>query len=230
MLYHLAQDVAVPIAVPTPGANRFAFDTASTLQCSVGPSLPNNRIIARKTPQAIFLQHGTGNATIVSQPIPYCGGEVGGAAAAPGGWRSRWRRGGTAVRRHRQPVPAYQRDRSSALALAHATQAYLVDQVLIPCSDIAAIMGEIANTMAPCKNNVEGVLHRNSLTYYNALLLATGANRPIFSAGALQRHQGGAAGQQAWTWQAHIAWPPPDSRLATDHGGLPALSPKPSAR
>ena len=84
MLYHLAQDVAVPIAVPTPGANKFAFDTASTLQCSVGPSLPNNRIIARKTPQAIYLQHGTGNATIVSQPISYCGGEVTGC----------WRGGG----------------------------------------------------------------------------------------------------------------------------------------
>ena len=135
MLYHLAQDINVPIAVPTPGVSRFAFDTASTLQCSVGPNLPNNRITVRKTPEAIYLQHGTGNATLVSQPIPYCGGE-----------------------------------------------AYLVDQVLIPCSDVAAIMGEIANVPSPCKNNVEGVLQRNGLSYYNALLLATGVNRPIFAA------------------------------------------------
>jgi len=34
-LFHLAQDVEVPIATPTPGANAFAVDTASTLQ--VGP-------------------------------------------------------------------------------------------------------------------------------------------------------------------------------------------------
>lgn len=32
MLYHLAQNINVPIATPTPGANKFAFDTASTLQ------------------------------------------------------------------------------------------------------------------------------------------------------------------------------------------------------
>jgi hypothetical protein len=74
----------------------------------VGPGLPNNRVVVRKTPQAIFLEHGTGNATIVSQPIGYCGGE-----------------------------------------------AYLVDQVLVPCSDVSAIMGEIANVPSPCKNNVE---------------------------------------------------------------------------
>ena len=83
MLYHLAKDINVPIATPTPGAPRFAFDTASTLQCSVGPSLPNNRIIVKKTPQAIYLQHGTGNATIMSQPISYCGGEVGAASTHP---------------------------------------------------------------------------------------------------------------------------------------------------
>jgi hypothetical protein len=137
MLYHLAQDINVPIATPTPGAPKFAFDTASTLQCSVGPGLPNNRIIVKKTPQAILLQHGTGNATIVSQPIGYCGGE-----------------------------------------------AYLVNEVLVPCSDVAAVMGEIANVPSPCKNNVEGVLHRDGLSYYNALLLATGVNRPIFASGA----------------------------------------------
>jgi hypothetical protein len=83
-------------------------ETASTLQCSMGPGLPNNRVVVRKTPEAIFLQHGTGNATIISQPIPYCGGE-----------------------------------------------AYLVDQVLVPCADVSAIMGEIANVLSPCKNNVE---------------------------------------------------------------------------
>lgn len=81
MLYHLAQDINVPIATPTPGVPKFAFDTASTLQCSVGPNLPNNRITVKKTPEAIYLQHGTGNATLVSQPIPYCGGEVSGREA-----------------------------------------------------------------------------------------------------------------------------------------------------
>jgi hypothetical protein len=55
--------------------------------------------------------------------------------------------------------------------------------VLNPCSDIAAIMGEIANIPSPCKNNVEGVLNKNELTYFNALLLATGVQRPIFSSG-----------------------------------------------
>ena len=44
-------------------------------------------------------------------------------------------------------------------------------------------MGEIANVPSPCKNNVEGVLQRNGLSYYNALLLATGVNRPIYSGG-----------------------------------------------
>jgi hypothetical protein len=58
-------------------------------------------------------------------------------------------------------------------------------QVLNPCSDIAAIMGEIANIPSPCKNNVEGVLNKNELTYFNALLLATGVQRPIFSSGTL---------------------------------------------
>jgi hypothetical protein len=62
----------------------------------------------------------------------------------------------------------------------------LTRQVLNPCSDIAAIMGEIANIPSPCKNNVEGVLNKNELTYFNALLLATGVQRPIFSSGAGQ--------------------------------------------
>lgn len=82
------------------------------------------------------VQHGTGNATIMSQRIPYCGGE-----------------------------------------------AYLVDQVLLPCGDIAAVMGEIANIPSPCRNNVEGVLNKNSLSYFNALLLATGVQRPVFASG-----------------------------------------------
>jgi hypothetical protein len=49
------QDVAVPIAEATPGANRFRVDTASTLQCSVGPNLPNNQLTIRKTPLAIIV-------------------------------------------------------------------------------------------------------------------------------------------------------------------------------
>jgi hypothetical protein len=53
------QDVAVPIAEATPGANRFRVDTASTLQCSVGPNLPNNQLTIRKTPIAIIVSdHG----------------------------------------------------------------------------------------------------------------------------------------------------------------------------
>jgi hypothetical protein len=46
-------------------------------------------------------------------------------------------------------------------------------------------MGEIANIPSPCKNNVEGILNKNELTYFYALLLATGVQRPIFSSGAL---------------------------------------------
>jgi hypothetical protein len=49
------QDVNVPIAEATPGANKFAVDTASTLQCTFGPGLPNNRLIIRKTPVAIVV-------------------------------------------------------------------------------------------------------------------------------------------------------------------------------
>jgi hypothetical protein len=60
-------------------------------------------------------------------------------------------------------------------------EAYLVDQVLLPCGDISAVMGEIANIPSPCRNNVEGVLNKNSLSYFNALLLATGVQRPVFS-------------------------------------------------
>jgi hypothetical protein len=44
-------------------------------------------------------------------------------------------------------------------------------------------MGEIANIPSPCRNNVEGVLNRNSLSYFNALLLATGVQRPVFASG-----------------------------------------------
>ena len=103
-----AAQLTQALSSPPPLPDVSLSDTASTLQCSMGPGLPNNRVIVRKTPQAIFLQHGTGNATIVSQPIPYCGGE-----------------------------------------------AYLVNQVLVPCGDVSAIMGEIANVLSPCKNNVE---------------------------------------------------------------------------
>jgi len=133
LLYHLAQDVAVPIAESV-GANKFAVDTASTLQCTFGPGLPNNRLIIKKTPEAFLVQHGTGNATIMSQPISYCGGE-----------------------------------------------AYLVNQVLLPCGDISAVMGEVANIPSPCKSNVESALQKNELTNYNALLLATGVQQPIYS-------------------------------------------------
>jgi hypothetical protein len=45
----------VPIAEATPGANKFAVDTASTLQCTFGPGLPNNRLVIRKTPIAIIV-------------------------------------------------------------------------------------------------------------------------------------------------------------------------------
>ena len=37
------------------------------------------------------------------------------------------------------------------------------------------------HALTPLQNE-EGVLQRNGLTYYNALLLATGVNRPIFAA------------------------------------------------
>jgi hypothetical protein len=49
------QDVDVPIAEATPGANKFAVDTASTLQCTFGQGLPNNRLVIRKTPRAIIV-------------------------------------------------------------------------------------------------------------------------------------------------------------------------------
>lgn len=65
-------------------------------------------------------------------------------------------------------------------------EAYLVDQVLLPCGDISAVMGEIANIPSPCRNNVEGVLNKNSLSYFNALLLATGVQRPVFASGGGQ--------------------------------------------
>lgn len=52
------QDVNVPIAEATPGANKFAVDTASTLQCTFGPGLPNNRLVIRKTPVAIIVSAG----------------------------------------------------------------------------------------------------------------------------------------------------------------------------
>jgi hypothetical protein len=45
----------VPIADATPGINKFAVDTASTLQCTFGPGLPNNRLIIKKTPEAIIV-------------------------------------------------------------------------------------------------------------------------------------------------------------------------------
>jgi hypothetical protein len=45
----------VPVADATPGINKFAVDTASTLQCTFGPGLPNNRLIIKKTPEAIIV-------------------------------------------------------------------------------------------------------------------------------------------------------------------------------
>lgn len=230
MLYHLAKDITVPIATPTPGAPRFAFDTASTLQCSVGPGLPNNRIIVKKvgqgrrvrgekghsgraavphglerclrpnamsgrrrvlfrlglrssaliasptlptlpgncplgaqTPQAIYLQHGTGNATIMSQPIGYCGGEVGHSGSMCGAKPGKKRLARHAARHDAHTAAAAAtahhhhpfRCRTTGCAPCHATmaqqsrchvptsphfQAYLVDQVLLPCSDVSAIM------------------------------------------------------------------------------------------
>lgn len=62
-------------------------------------------------------------------------------------------------------------------------EAYLVDQVLNPCSDISAVMAEVTNIPSPCKNNVEAALNDNKLSYFNALLLATGVQRPIFNSG-----------------------------------------------
>ena len=101
------------------------------------------------------VQHGTGNATIMSQRINYCGGE-----------------------------------------------AYLVDQVLLPCGDISAVMGEIANIPSPCRNNVEGVLNKAGLSYFNALLLATGVQRPVFSSGVSTVDFGQVAPRQQHAWLA----------------------------
>jgi hypothetical protein len=56
LLYHLAQDVKVPVAESV-GANKFAVDTASTLQCTFGPGLPNNRLIIKKTPDAFLVSN-----------------------------------------------------------------------------------------------------------------------------------------------------------------------------
>lgn len=53
----------MPIAEATPGANKFAVDTASTLQCTFGPGLPNNRLIIRKTPIAIIVSAGNKHTT-----------------------------------------------------------------------------------------------------------------------------------------------------------------------
>lgn len=49
----------MPIAEATPGASKFAVDTASTLQCTFGPGLPNNRLIIKKTPRAIIVSVAT---------------------------------------------------------------------------------------------------------------------------------------------------------------------------
>jgi hypothetical protein len=63
------QDVNVPIAEATPGANKFAVDTASTLQCTFGPGLPNNRLVIRKTPIAIIVSQ---TVTFAQQHCQYC--------------------------------------------------------------------------------------------------------------------------------------------------------------
>ena len=60
-----------------------------------------------------------------------------------------------------------------------------------------AIMAEVANIPNPCKSNVEGVLNRNDLSYFNALLLATGVQRPVFSSGGEEQ-------QQCWQHSAQL--------------------------
>lgn len=132
LLYHLAQGVNVPISTPTPTMPRFAVETASTLNCGVG--VTDNRFVVSKTPDAIVIQHGAGNATLVSQAMPYCGGE-----------------------------------------------AYLVDQVLLPCSDVSALMGEVVNVPGPCRTNVESALVGSGLSYFNALLLASGVSKNVYA-------------------------------------------------
>jgi uncharacterized surface protein with fasciclin (FAS1) repeats len=132
LLYHLAQNVQVPISTPTPNMPRFAVETASTLNCGVG--VTDNRFVVTKTPEAIYVTHGAGNATIVSQAMPYCGGE-----------------------------------------------AYLVDQVLLPCNDVSALMGEVVNVPGPCRTNVESALVGKGLSYFNALLLASGVSKNVYA-------------------------------------------------
>jgi hypothetical protein len=67
LTYPAPQDVNVPVADPTPGANKFAVDTASTLQCTFGPGLPNNRLIVKKTPQAIYVSLPVTNGSCHTQ-------------------------------------------------------------------------------------------------------------------------------------------------------------------
>jgi uncharacterized surface protein with fasciclin (FAS1) repeats len=135
LLYHLAQNVSVPISKPTPTMPRFAVDTASNLNCGAG--VTDNQYVVTKTSRGVYITHGAGNATILSEAIPYCGGE-----------------------------------------------AYLVDQVLLPCSDVSALAGEVVNVQGECRTNVESALvgHKGSLSYFNALMLASGVARRVYPA------------------------------------------------
>jgi uncharacterized surface protein with fasciclin (FAS1) repeats len=132
LLYHLAQNVSVPISTPTPAMPRFAVQTASDLNCGAG--VTDNQYVITKTPRGVYVTHGAGNATIVSESIPYCGGE-----------------------------------------------AYLVDQVLLPCSDVSALAGEVVNVQGTCRTNVESALvGQGSLSYFNALMLASGVAQRVY--------------------------------------------------
>lgn len=71
LLYHLAQDIDVPIADPV-GTNKFAVETASTLQCTYGPGLPNNRLIVKKTPEAFLVSQIGHRAPQTSPAIHTC--------------------------------------------------------------------------------------------------------------------------------------------------------------
>jgi hypothetical protein len=71
-----------------------------------------------------------------------------------------------------------------------------VNQVLNPCSDISAIMAEVANIPSPCKSNLEYGLMKAGLSSWHALLLATGLSRKMYTSG-------GGQGQEGWR---NFAW------------------------
>jgi hypothetical protein len=70
-------------------------------------------------------------------------------------------------------------------------EAYLVNQVLNPCSDISAIMAEVANIPSPCKSNLEYGLMKAGLSSWHALLLATGLSRKMYTSGGRGQQQEG---------------------------------------